>query len=29
LKPALAYDIELVGYCLEEPPFFGGSDMGS
>jgi len=29
LKPDLAYDIELVGYCLEEPPFFGGSDMGS
>ena len=29
LKPDLAYDIELVGYCLEEPPFFGGTDMGS
>ncbi len=29
LKPDLAYDIELVGYCLEEPPFFGSSDMGS
>jgi len=29
LKPDLAYDIELVGYCLEESPFFGSSQMGS
>jgi len=28
-QPDLAYDIELVGYCLEEPPFYGSSQMGS
>ena len=28
-KPEVDYSIELVGYCLEEPPFFGSKDMGS
>lgn len=28
-KPPLQYDIELVAYCLEEPPFFASEDMGS
>jgi Zn-dependent M28 family amino/carboxypeptidase len=28
-KPELDYGIELVAYCLEEPPYFGGPDMGS
>jgi Zn-dependent M28 family amino/carboxypeptidase len=28
-KPKLAYSIEFVAYCLEEPPFFGTSQMGS
>lgn len=26
---ALDYGIDFVAYCLEEPPFFGTSDMGS
>jgi Zn-dependent M28 family amino/carboxypeptidase len=25
----LNYSIEFVGYCLEEPPFFGSEEMGS
>jgi hypothetical protein len=28
-KPNLEYSIELVAYCLEEPPFFGTASMGS
>jgi Zn-dependent M28 family amino/carboxypeptidase len=28
-KPKLAYRIEFVAYCLEEPPFFGTKQMGS
>lgn len=28
-KPLTNYTIELVGYCLEEPPFFGTESMGS
>src|SRR5262249_49866896 len=28
-KPALSVPVELVVYSLEEPPFFGGSEMGS
>lgn len=28
-KPDINYSIELVGYCLEEPPFFGTKEMGS
>lgn len=28
-KPELQHDIEMVAYCLEEPPFFGSEDMGS
>lgn len=28
-KPLLDYTIELVAYCLEEPPFFGSTEMGS
>ncbi len=28
-RPATDYAIELVAYCLEEPPFFGTEDMGS
>lgn len=28
-KPDINYSIELVGYCLEEPPFFGTEEMGS
>jgi Zn-dependent M28 family amino/carboxypeptidase len=28
-KPALDYSVELVAYCLEEPPFFGSTEMGS
>lgn len=26
---ALPYTVEFVGYCLEEPPFFGTEEMGS
>lgn len=28
-RPALRLPVELVAYTLEEPPFFGGPDMGS
>jgi Zn-dependent M28 family amino/carboxypeptidase len=28
-KPQLPYPIELVAYCLEEPPYFASADMGS
>ena len=28
-KPDLDYAIEFVAYCLEEPPFFGTTEMGS
>lgn len=28
-KPKTDYCIELVAYCLEEPPFFGSEKMGS
>jgi Zn-dependent M28 family amino/carboxypeptidase len=28
-KPTLRHDVELVAYCLEEPPFFASEDMGS
>ena len=28
-KPEIDYSIELVAYCLEEPPFFGTEYMGS
>ncbi|MBN8834891.1 MAG: peptidase M28 [Niastella sp. SCN 39-18] len=28
-KPFVDYTIELVAYCLEEPPFFGSEQMGS
>ncbi|MHC2993627.1 peptidase M28, partial [Pontibacter sp. HJ8] len=28
-KPSLKSPIELVAYCLEEPPFFASEDMGS
>jgi hypothetical protein len=28
-KPELAYGIDFVAYCLEEPPFYGTADMGS
>lgn len=28
-KPNLPYGIDFVAYCLEEPPFFGTTDMGS
>ena len=28
-KPNLEYAIEFVAYCLEEPPFFGSTEMGS
>jgi hypothetical protein len=28
-KPLLDYTIELVAFCLEEPPFFGSMEMGS
>lgn len=27
--PSLEYGIDFVAYCLEEPPFFGGPEMGS
>ncbi len=29
LNPDIHYGIDFVAYCLEEPPFFGSSDMGS
>jgi len=29
LKPPLSCDLELVAYCLEEPPFFKTESMGS
>ncbi|MEM9024790.1 MAG: M28 family peptidase, partial [Bacteroidota bacterium] len=29
LKPTLDYQVELVAYCLEEPPFFRTDAMGS
>jgi len=29
LKPELPYEVELVAYCLEEPPFFATPQMGS
>lgn len=29
LAPAIDYRIDLVAYCLEEPPFFGSEEMGS
>jgi Zn-dependent M28 family amino/carboxypeptidase len=28
-KPALPYRVDLVAYCLEEPPFFATKSMGS
>lgn len=28
-KPTIQHDIELVAYCLEEPPYFASEDMGS
>jgi Zn-dependent M28 family amino/carboxypeptidase len=28
-QPTLQHDVELVAYCLEEPPFFASEDMGS
>lgn len=28
-QPKLDYSIELVAFCLEEPPFFGSTEMGS
>jgi Zn-dependent M28 family amino/carboxypeptidase len=28
-KPDIDYQIDFVAYCLEEPPFFGTSEMGS
>jgi Zn-dependent M28 family amino/carboxypeptidase len=28
-NPALDYRIDFVAYCLEEPPYFGTTDMGS
>ncbi|WP_018478644.1 M28 family peptidase [Pontibacter roseus] len=28
-KPTLQQDLELVAYCLEEPPYFASEDMGS
>lgn len=28
-SPSLGYRIDLVAYCLEEPPYFATSDMGS
>ncbi len=28
-QPDLAYGVDFVSYCLEEPPFFGTEDMGS
>lgn len=28
-KPEMDYGIDLVAYCLEEPPFFGTESMGS
>lgn len=28
-KLKLQYDVELVAYCLEEPPYFASEDMGS
>jgi Zn-dependent M28 family amino/carboxypeptidase len=28
-KPDIEYAIEFVAYCLEEPPFFGSTEMGS
>jgi len=28
-KPEIDYRIDFVAYCLEEPPFFGGKEMGS
>jgi Zn-dependent M28 family amino/carboxypeptidase len=28
-KPELDYAVEFVAYCLEEPPFFGTTEMGS
>lgn len=28
-KPDIDYRIDFVAYCLEEPPFFGSSEMGS
>jgi Zn-dependent M28 family amino/carboxypeptidase len=28
-KPDLGFGIDFVAYCLEEPPFFGGDQMGS
>ena len=28
-QPNIDYQIDLVAYCLEEPPFFGSKDMGS
>jgi Zn-dependent M28 family amino/carboxypeptidase len=28
-NPLIDYTVELVAYCLEEPPFFGSEQMGS
>ena len=28
-RPQIDYQIDLVAFCLEEPPFFGSSNMGS
>lgn len=28
-EPLLQHDVELVAYCLEEPPYFASEDMGS
>lgn len=28
-QPPIDYRIDFVAYCLEEPPFFGSSSMGS
>lgn len=28
-RPALNYTVEMVWFCLEEPPFFGSHEMGS
>lgn len=28
-QPKIDYRIDFVSYCLEEPPFFGGTEMGS
>lgn len=29
IRPHLDHRVDLVAYCLEEPPFFGGDEMGS